>query len=813
MPVVTAIQTNFTAGAFSPLLFSRVELDKYRNGAEVLTNFIVQRYGGAKKRGGTQFIYEVKTSAKATRVIPFVYSRTQAYVLEFGEDYIRFFTNGGVVESTGSPVEVVSPYQESELFDIKYAQSADVLYLVHPSHAPRKLERASATSFTLTEIEFEDGPYLPLNETGTTLTPADYGGLNPTMTGLTAPSGTVTSTGSSASAWELLDRDPSTDDVFGSVTSGFVAYDLGSGNSAIVNAYYVRATDNSQYVDQAPISWELQGSDNGSSWVTLDTRNKEVGWSGSEVRFYEFANETAYRHHRFRWYGVDGLNSTRFAEIGMNRDAASQTAFNLTASAVTGINNDQGFLTTDVGRHIRLLGPDGKWRWAKIQARSSSTVVTIKLYGHALPSLSPIINWQMGAWSAETGWPACVAFYEGRLCFASTTEQPQTVWMSKVDDFTNFGTSDPIEDTDAINAGISSEEINTIQWIAEGSDLFVGTTAALRTIGPNASTGTFSPTNIRQKRETTYGASSVQPVRIGNVALYSGYYGKDLREAAYSYEVDGYVSQDMSILTEHLLRGGIKQIAYAQTPVGVVWVVQDDGSLTAMTYERDQDVVAFHAHTLGGAGVEVESVCTIPGTGRDEVWFVVNRTVNGSTVRYLERLSEGHENDGDIDDATFLDCHLTYSGSSTTTLTGLDHLDGESVYVWSDAGKQGPYTVASGSITVGSAVTVACVGYGYTSTIETLSPEAAAKGGTAQTRLGHISEVFLRLLQSQDGKVGPADQSTLEDIEYDDATLFTGDKRVGLSMEWGRGKRLKVTHGEPTPFHLLGIISELRVSG
>lgn len=812
MPSVTAIQTNFTAGAFSPLLFSRVELQKYRNGAQVLTNFIVQRYGGIKKRGGTQFIREVKASSHLVRLIPFVYSKTQAYVLEFGDNYIRFYTNGGQVQSGMSAVEVSTPWDETEIFDIQYAQSADVLYLVHPSYAPRKLERNSATSFTLSTVTFEDGPYLPLNETGTTLTPADYGALTPVMTSNTAPSGSVTGTGSGASMYQVFDKAPDTDNVWGSTTSGYVVYDRGAGNAAIVNAYYVRSTDNSQYVDQAPISWELQGSNNGSTWVTLDTRNKEVGWSGSEVRFYEFANETAYRYHSFRWYGVDGLNSTRFAEIGMNMAAASQTAFNLTASSTTGINNGQGFLSTDVGRHIRLLGSDGKWRWAVIQARTSSTVVTIKLYGHALPSLSPIINWQMGAWSEETGWPSCIAFYEGRLCFASTSEQPQTVWMSKVDDFTNFGTSDPIEDTDAINASISSEEINTIQWIAESSELFVGTTAALRTIGPNTSTGTFSPTNIRQKRETTYGASSVQPVRIGNVALYSGYYGKDLREAAYSYEANGYVSQDMSILAEHLLRGGIKQIAYAQTPVGVVWMVMDDGSLTAMTYERDQEVVAFHGHEIGGTSATVESVCAIPGTGRDEVWFVVKRTVNGFPKRYLERLSEGHENGGDIEDATHLDCHLSYSGSSTTTLSGLSHLNGESVYVWSDAGKQGPYTVSGGSITVGSAVTTACVGYLIASTMETLSPEAAAQGGTAQTRLGHTSEVFLRLLESQDGQVGPAD-GTLESVEYDDATLFTGDKRVPVAMEWDRGKRLKVYHNEPTPFHVLGVISELRVSG
>lgn len=812
MPTVTAIQTNFTAGAFSPLLFARVELQKYRNGAQVLSNFIVQRYGGIKKRGGTQFIHEAKNSAKAARLIPFVYSKTQAYVLEFGGGHIRFFTNGGVVSSGGNPVEIASPYGETEIFDIQYAQSADVLYLVHPGHAPRKLERNSATSFTLSTVVFEDGPYLPLNDTATTLTPADHASLTPIMTSNTAPSGTVTGTGSGASMYQVFDKDPATDHAWAGNTSAFVGYQLAGGAQAIVNAYYLRSNDG-QFVAQTPVTWELQGSNNGSTWVTLDSRTKETGWFASETRFFKFANQTAYEYHRFRWFGVDGSTASRIAELGLNRAPASQNPFNLTASGTAGINDGHGFLSTDVGRHIRLLGSDGVWRWAKIEARTSATIVTIRLHGHALPNLAPIINWQLGAWSDETGWPSCIAFYEGRLCFASTAREPQTVWMSKVDDFTDFGTSDPIEDTDAINAGISSEEINTIQWIAEGSDLFIGTTAAIRTIGPNTSTGTFSPTNIRQKRQTTHGASAVQPVRVGNVAMYSGYYGKDLREAAYSYEVDGYVSQDMSILAEHLLRGGVRQLAYAQTPVGVVWIAQNDGALAAMTYERDQEVVAFHGHEIGGAAVAVESVCTIPGAGRDEVWLLVRRMVNGGAVRYLERLSEGHEIGGDIAEATFLDCHLTYSGPPATVLSGLGHLEGESVDVWSDAGRQGPYTVSGGSIALGGAVTKACVGYPVVSTMETLSPEAAAQGGTAQTRPGHVSEVFLRLLESQGGKVGAADQPTPETIEYDDAALFTGDRRVGLSMNWGRGKRLRVEHPEPTPFHLLGIISELRISG
>lgn len=823
MPSATAMQTNFSAGELSPRLYARVDVGKYMNGCSKIENFIVQRFGGIRKRGGSEFINEAKDSSKAVRLIPFTFSVTQAYILEFGDLYIRIYTNGGIVESGGSPVEVVSPYSQSEIFDIQFAQSADVLYIVHPNHAPRQFSRTSATTFTIEEMEFEDGPFLEINSTSTRLTPSDYGSLTPVMTGLTSPSGTVDSTGASANAWMVFDKDEGTSNTWTSTPAGYVSYQLPSG-SAVVNHYYLTAIDDSDHAIRTPTGWVVEGSTNGSTWVVLHTVSGETGWSSGETRFFRFNNSTAYQYHRFRWKSVDGSSTGNagFAELGLNKDADSQTAFNLTASSTTGINDGAGFKTTDVGRHIRLLGSDGKWRWATIVSRTSSTVVTVTINGYPLPDLSPTINWRMGAWSDETGWPGAIGFYNGRLCFARTAHQPQTVWMSVVDDFTNFTVSDPLQDDDAITATVASDSLNEIKWIAEGTELFLGTTASIRTIGPTTSTSAFSPTNIQQKREANYGASEVAPVRVGNNAIYAGYYRKDVREIAYSFDVNGYISNNLSLLSEHIPAPGIKQMAYAQDPDAIVWACDDNGILFGMTYERDQEVIAFHTHPLGGSAI-VESVATIPGSGADEVWVLVRRTINGSTKRYIERLSAGMTDYDALSDATFLDSHLNYSGASATVITGLSHLNGSEVYAWTSAGVQGPYTVASGQITLGSAVTWACVGLQYTSIMETLSPEAAARGGTAQTRLGRITEVFLRLDRSMNGKIGPAD-GTLETIEYttgtdydgdygSDSALFTGDARVSVAMEWERGKRLRVEHSSPTPFHLLGLITEIRVSG
>lgn len=821
MPAVTAFQTNFSAGEISPRLFARVDIAKYANGCYRLENFITQRFGGVKKRGGTEFIRATKSNG-SVRLIPFVYSVTQAYILEFGDQYVRFFTNGGQVESGGFPVEVVTPWDASEVWDLQYAQSADVLYLAHPDYPPMTLSRTSATTFVLEEFLPDDGPFLPINSTATTLTPSGRASFTPLMTTNTAPSGTVSSSPADATAYTAFDGNEDTIPSNWNARSGYVQYDAGSGQ--VVDAYWLRAPNGLQWIDGTPTAWRIQGSNNGSNWTTLDTRKGETGWLTGEVRYYEFGNKVSYRYYRFAWNGSNRSadSYTWIAELGFNLAPVSQTAFDLTASATAGINDGAGFSASDVGRSIRLLGSDGAWRWARIDSYTSSTVVKVKLHGHSLPDTTPIINWQMGAWSDNTGWPACVGFFSGRLCFARTAYQPQTVWMSVVEDFPNFGVSDPLQDDDAIDATILADSINVVNWIAEGTDLFVGATAAIRTIGATTSTSAFSPTNIRQKRETNYGASSVQPVRVGTTALYSGYYRNDIREISYSFDVNGYVSQDLSILSEHIPAKGVKQLTYSQTPDSVVWLVMDDGSLAGMTYERDQEVIAFHRHPVGGTSVTVESVAAIPGSDRDEVWLSVKRTVNGGTVRYVERLSAGILDTQGMASATFLDSFLTYSGSSTSTISGLAHLEGQSVYVW-DGAKQGPFTVTSGSITISNAVTNAIVGLTFTSALETLSPEAAAQGGTAQTREGRISEVFLRLNHSMHGKVGPTD-GVLENLDYTLSTdnvgnygsatvMFTGDVRVPIAMEWGRQKRIRVEHSDPSPFHCLGLITEIRVSG
>ena len=164
-------QTNFTGGIMSPRLFGRNDIARYQNAAQTLNNWLIlPRSGTLLRRPGTEYINEVKASANATRLMPFVFSNTDSMILEFGNLYVRFYKDGAQL---GAPYEVATPYAAADVEDIQYIQSADVLYLTHPDYAPRKLTRLADTSWTLTEIDWDDTHWPPFkteNITTTTIT-------------------------------------------------------------------------------------------------------------------------------------------------------------------------------------------------------------------------------------------------------------------------------------------------------------------------------------------------------------------------------------------------------------------------------------------------------------------------------------------------------------------------------------------------------------------------------------------------------------------------------------------------------------------
>ena len=670
MPRTTLALTSFVSGEFSPKMDGRTDFEKYSSGAKTLENFLVHPQGAATRRVGTQFIAEVKSSAAKTRLIPFEFSTTQTYVLEFGNNYIRFFKDKGQILSGGSAYEISSPYLTAELFDIKFAQSADVMYITHPNHEVMKLSRTGHTAWTLAEVEFTDGPYLATNTTTTTLTPAS-------------------------------------------------------------------------------------------------------------------------------------------ASVG--------TGVNITASAVTGINGGTGFQTTDVGRIISFNS--GK---AKITSRSSTTVVVCTITT-AFASTAATAAFNLGAFSDTTGHPSCVSFFEQRLVFAGTTDEPQTIFFSAAGDYENMTTGTNADD--AMVYTIAANQVNAIRYMKAVRTLVVGTTGGEYTVSADGTDASITPTNITIKRQSSYGSANVDAIPAGNAILFLQKAKRKIRELQYNFDSDGYQAPDLTILNETVTDTGINEMSYQQEPGSNIWCVRDDGVLACLTYQRSENVIAWSRHIFGGAfgsGRAVcESIASISGTlTEDEVWVIVKRTVNGATKRYVECFSDFDFDETDANDFKFLDSHLSYSGSATTTLSGLAHLEGQTVSILADGSAHANKTVSSGAITLDRSATKACVGLSYDSILQTMRIEGGAAEGTSQGKTKRISKVVLRLFETVGVKVGPS-LTNLETIPFRTTssllsnpvdTLLSGDKEIEFNDDYNSDGFIFIKQDQPLPCSILAIYPTLVTS-
>lgn len=662
------------------------------------------------------------------------------------------YVSGGTITKL---VEVTaSSYIEGILFDLQFAQAADTLYIADDGTPPAKLARSSDTSWSLSTIAFMDGPWLPEETGGTTLTPASTGSVvDVDMTSNSTSGYTAADDDSSANAFKVFDRDLSSSLALPN-TSGWVSIDFSSTTVRVADAYWLTAPTASP--ELMPTHWTVEGY-TGSVWEVIDGRAGETAWAPGERRYFEMTNVTAYQGYRLQWYAVDGGSTTEIAEWTIHENGDAQVPFNLTASATTGINGGTGFVASDVGRTIRLMGSDGIWRWARIAARSSSTVVTIRLFFHALLNIRPITRWQLSAFSETDGYPRAVAFYQDRLTWGGTLSQPRTAFASESANYESHRLSDPPVESDGITAEMTGNQLSAVTWLDEMGEMIAGTGGALRLIGPAAQAEPFSSFNIRSGKLSSIGAAALQPIVTDTGLLYVDRFRRRLLALRPS-EGGGYAPDDISWWSDHLLKAGVVDIAFQEDRFNVAWLVMEDGSLVACTYLPEYGVVGFTPMVIGGTDVAVESVAAIPSPGGAAVYLIVKRTVNGATRRYLEVMASRFETGDDLEDAVFLDAAATVTGSGLTTLTGLSWLIGQTVGVFADGMDIGDATVsAAGSITLpgGASADTVTVGLRYTSRLETLrAPTAGNRDGSSYGRQMVLHTAALDLLNAKGLRVG-----------------------------------------------------------
>ena len=857
--------SSFTSGELSERLTGRIDLKKYFSGCETLENFMIHPHGGASRRPGTTYVADAKSDSAVSRLVSFEFNVTQAYCLEFFNNGFRIFKDGGQVTS-GSPaaaVEVTTTYTTAQLSELKFAQSADVMYVVHPSHPVRKIARTSHTAWTITDVDFQRGPFLDANTTTTTLTANNRTGSS------------ITITASAATGINGGD--------------GFTANDVGR----IVKLHHGYAEITARASATSVTATALEND--------LYTAELEPTYAATTISFVEGDPSSTGLEHNDRI--VDTAKS--FIKQGFLDNMT------ITVSGTSSNNGD--YLIVKVTEDTLLVSPSDD-----VAAESAGSSFTL------VGKLAADDSWALGAFSPQTGYPSAIAFYEQRLVLAGTSDQPQTVFFSNSGDFENFtaGTADG----DALIYTLGSNEVNVIRYLSSSRALLVGTSGGEFAVRAGGTDEPISPTNIQIKQQSAFGSANIQPVQVGSTVLFLQRASRKLRELVYNFNSDSYVAPDLTILAEHITDGGLTEFAYQQEPDSIVWAVRSDGVLLGMTYRREEEVVGWHRHVIGGvsgactitvtdyaniavgttltltksdgttvvftseaisgdapaetlgwrpntsndvtadniftainahadftvanpaanvvtiketarAGTGflsvlssdttrlattdqshalVESVTTIPGTNEDEVWLTVQRTINGSTKRTIEYI-KNFDFGSDVADAFFVDSGLTYSGSSATSLSGLGHLEAESVAINANGANHALKTVASGAVTLDHAVTKAHVGLNYASTLKTMRIEAGSTDGTAQGKIKRIDDVVLRLYRSVNARVG-ASTTSLDRIPFRSGAdemdvaipLFTGDVEIEMPAGYDQDGYVIVQQDLPLAMTLLAIFARVQ---
>ena len=493
---------------------------------------------------------------------------------------------------------------------------------------------------------------------------------------------------------------------------------------------------------------------------------------------------------------------------------------------------DQGQIP-DGGGPVEISSPP--WAEAElfeVMFAQSADVMYFAHPGHVPKTLTRLshTSWTLADFAAAVGqkpdpdfnaadnYPGAVTFFAQRLCWAASNANPQTIWLSAVDDYTNLlaGTNPD----DAFKATPASPRVNNGRWLLGADGLFFGTAGRAWRVD----TAEPTPVNFPFTPLASTGVAYRRPIEIDNRVLFVSRYGKPANDGRRLYELrfdvdeDEYTPDDISIISEHLTCAGMVDMAWQEQPNRVLWAVCADGRLVSVTYYPRQRVIAWAPHPIGGIDAAVESVAVIPGANGDEVWLVVRRRVNGVTKRYVEVIDPTPAPNNIYVDSAIVGG--VGDGPATDTWIGLDHLEGETVSVLADDAPAGDFTVSGGRIVLPTPASDVVIGLACPWTVEPLNLEAGAADGTAQGRKKSISRIVLRLLDSggvnMSAKVGVAGKEIpfreVADLMDTPVPLFTGDITVRVPSGWDEAGRVILDGAEPLPVSIIAIIPRVETN-
>jgi len=624
-----AIRT-FESGEVGTTMLGRADNEIYDSGASKLLNFIIADDGSLFRRSGTRFVSEVKESSQVSRLVPFTYSTKQAYVLEFGNFYLRFYRNEVQIEATdvaGTPLgvayEISTPFNETELFDLRFTQSADVLFIVHEKHAPRKLIRrdteplanTDSTTWSIESMYIKDGPYLEAQSGGATH--AHPGVIDWHAPGLsimelewnTGSSPHIVAGDTRLIIGTMIDDDADTGLFLADGTPAFSAYPKGDGQSWRTAGF--EGYGGAQLA--APASWweRLYGGTTPDFYFDSTSKLQGVNPSG-EGRPVDI--DSAYEEFDVRGVGFlerDIGRSFRFAgSISPSYTVPTNKTFNTGHEWLWGVITD---VHGAIGDHKNVIAD------VDIKGPLGNQDIIGTLLGSPTSTTqdpSAFHTWEgfrMGAWYVDN-FPRVITIYEQRLVMCGEPNTPNLLHASVSAQFDVFAPtgdvslspmryptsgvypsgaiaealSDLILDDNGFSFEIATDEVGILRWaVGTQNALVLGTAASVVIVRGGSSREALSPRNIFAQETSLPGSADIAAFNAENSVFYVGRDGRELFRVMFSIDVDAFRARDTTEHAQHILDTGVVELDYAAESDRLLLAVTGEGRLATMALSPD----------------------------------------------------------------------------------------------------------------------------------------------------------------------------------------------------------------------------------
>lgn len=755
---------SFAGGEIAPEMYGRIDLDKMQTGLAKVENFEILPHGPARNRAGFQWVNEVKDSTKRVRLIPFAYSAEQTMVLEVGDGYCRFHTQGATLLEASQAITAVSTAASCV---VTYAgadpSNGDVMYL------------ADLEDFTMLQGRFV--VVSAVNAGANTFVPLDLAGNAISTVGSTYTSGgTMSRVYVVATPWA---------------------------EAHLFDLHYTQSADVLSVVQPTYAPRELR-------------RIGATNWQVSTIAFVPGINPPASTSVATGGPGGGTPVNTYYVSTAISADTLEESeASPVSAAALIDL--------TVVGNYVDVTpaAVAGSLRFNIYKLKTGG------LYGYIgqsdgtafrddniEPDMSQTPPESLAPFVGAGNYPSAVTYVEQRRAFAATDNRTQHLWMTRSATESNLTQSVPLRDDDAIVMPIKASQQNRIRHLVPLVDLLAFTVGGeFRIFAKNSDA--LTPASATPKAQSYVGANNVQPAIAENAVLYAQASGGHMREFAYTGEGlagAAFTNLDISVLAPHLFDGyTMVDMAFSRTSTcPVLWVVRSDGVLLGMTYVPGQNVRAWHQHTTDGL---FESVCCVAENGEDVLYAVVQRTINSRQVRSIERLHTRQFTNQE--DAFFVDCGLSYSGTPTTTITGLWHLEGRSVVALADGAVVDGLTVTAGTVELPALASVVHVGLVINAELQTLPVSYQTDEAFGQGVVKDVNKVHLRVSRSGAMHVGPtggrmveAKRRTTE--SYGEApALRTGWDHLNVAPKWDDDAGVTVQMRTPLPLTVLAMVLDV----